>query len=232
MKTNEMKAGKFFLLGLLAFSILFFEFLVLFLDSFLTGKSLKEMNLWRENWYFLIIHWTITIAIWGIGISLIISWLKKKGFLFQIFSFDLKGRTIIMIFISLILVLSLSIFESILFSSKIPQITAEFLNFSKLHGNKAIFLSIYQNIYYFFESLIVVFIVALFHHGGELLSKIKWLPWGGIGLLLTWGLGHFISHPSGAFYMLILSVLIGVIYILSGKNFYPTFLFLLFSFII
>ncbi len=232
MKENSLKPGKSLLLGLLTFGILVFEFLVLLLDSFLSGKSLKEMNIWRENWYFLIIHWTITVTIWGIGIFLIISWLKRKGFLSRIFSFDLRKRTVLMILFSLILALSLSIFELILFSSKIPQISREYLNFSKLHGNKAVFLSIFQNIYYFFESLIVVFIVAFFHEAGELLSKIKWIPWGGIGLLLTWGLGHFFSHPSGVVYILILSIFIGLIYILSRKNFYPTFAFMLLSFII
>jgi hypothetical protein len=227
-----MKTGRFFLFGLLSFSLLLLEFPVLFLDTILTGKSLHELNLWHQKWYFLIIHWTITVTIWGLGIFLILFWLKRKDFLAQVFSFDLKGKGLKMVLISLILVLILSIFERIFFSSNIPQISNEYFNFSKLHGNKAIFLSIFQNIYYLFESIIVVLIVAFFNKGGELLSRIKGFPWGGIGLLFTWGFGHFVSHPTGALYMLILSILIGIVYILSGKNFFSTFAFTFFSFII
>jgi hypothetical protein len=98
------------------------------------------LNLWKERWYYLVFHWSITIIIWLIGALLVFIWLKKREILSNIFSF----------------------IESKNFSYKSFQIIKEFLCFQKIHGRNACILSIFQNIYYFFESSLIILIVAFF----------------------------------------------------------------------
>lgn len=231
MKDFSLKGTTYFLLGFLVFFILTSEFAVLYLDSLIAGKSLRELNLWKEKWYFLLQHWILTILIWGTGAFLILFWLKKRGILQNVFSFGLRKKTLIMITFAIIIVLALSILEAKIFSQKLFQITREFTGFQKVHGRNALILSVFQNLYYFFESLLVILIIAFFQMAGELWFNWKKIPWGSIGLFLTWGLGHFISHPQGALYIAVFSLIPGIIYLLSDKNFYPLFLLVFTSFI-
>ncbi len=231
MKDSILKGSKFFFLGLLIFFLLASEFLVLFLDSFITGKSLGELNLWKERWYFLVLHWIITISIWGTGALLILLWLKRKEFLQQIFSFSLEKRFLPAILFSIITSLIFSSIESTFSSLKGLQIIREFSGFAIIHGKNAIILSIFQNLYYFFESYLVVLILSFFHTAGELWFRLKKIPWGSLGLFLTWGMAHFVSHPEGALFIAIFSLIPGFIYVLFWKNFYSTFLLVFLSFI-
>lgn len=231
MKAFSLKGGTFFFLGLLVFFILVSEFVVLHLDSLIAGKSLRELNLWKGKWYFLVQHWTVTILIWGTGAFMILFWLKRTGNLQQVFSFAFRKKTLIMITFVIIIALALSILEAKTFSQRLFQITREFTSFQKIHGRNALILSLFQNLYYFFESLLVILIIAFFQMAGELWFNWKKIPWGSIGLFLTWGLGHFISHPQGAFYIAIFSLTPGIVYLISEKNFYPVFLLVFMSFI-
>lgn len=231
MKDISVKGRAFFFFGILVFLLLTSEFLVLYLDSLITGKSLRELNLWKEDWYFLVLHWIMTILIWGTGAFLILFWLKRKGNLHQIFSFRPQTKTFVMIAIAIIFAFALSILEAKIFSQKLFQITREFSSFYKIHGRNAPVLSIFQTIYYLFESFLVVLMVALFHRSGELWFNGENIPWGSFGLFLTWGLGHFLSHPQGALYIAIFSLIPGFLYLFSRKNFFPVFLFVFMSFI-
>ncbi len=231
MQDSVLKGIKFLFFGLLVFLLLASEFLVLFLDSFITGNGFGELNVWKERWYSLVLHWIITILIWGTGAFLVLSWLKRKGFLQQIFSFSLEKRFFLATLFAIAIALIFSFIESIFLPQKGFQIIREFSSFTKNHGRNAIILSIFQNLYYFFESFLVALILAFFQLAGELWFKLKKIPWGSLGLFLTWGMAHFISHPEGALFVAIFSLIPGFIYVLFGKNFYPTFLFVFLSFI-
>lgn len=231
MKELNLKGKSFFLLGISSFLLLASEFFVLFLDSLILGKSLGKLNLWKENWYFLVFHWIITILIWGTGTSLILLWLKRREVFYKIFPLSSIVKTLTLIALAIIIAFVLSILEAKLFSQGLFQIVREFEGFYNVHGKNAIILSIFQNIYYFFESLLVVLIVAFFQTAGEIWFKLKIVPWGSIGLFLTWGLGHFLSHPQGALYIAVFSLIPGFFYMFSDKNIFSVFFFVFFSFI-
>ena len=74
-----------------------------------------------------------------------------------------------------------------------------------------------------------LFILSFFQMAGEKKFKYIYIPWGGLGVALTWGVLHFTSIEN-AVYAAVMSTIIGIVYILGKKAFIPTFLmtFLLF----
>ncbi|MGB9788953.1 MAG: hypothetical protein ACPLVD_09150 [Dictyoglomus turgidum] len=121
-----------------------------------------------------------------------------------------------MLFISILIVLLFTCVEVKIDHVAEPQIYQEYNKFIQRYGNKALIISIFRNLYYFVETIIVLLIIAL-----------GW-NWS----FINRGLGHFLSHPQGAIYVDIWTLVEGLIYILSNKNVYSTFLvfFLMFIF--
>jgi hypothetical protein len=72
------------------------------------------------------------------------------------------------------------------------------------------------------ESTIVILLLALFQKAGEVWTISPPVPWGGIGLLLTWGVANLGTHPQGAIYVLVFSVLFVVAFVVSRKSFAVT----------
>lgn len=229
---NQIKARDFFLRAILLIVILATEFLVCFLDAFVDGRDTSQLVQFSKHWYAMVSHWIITLIIWGTGITLLYRWSKKKGVLNELLRFNFTKRTSIMLFISILIVLLVSFIEAKIFKESIPQVYQGFKIFVKMYGSKAFIVTIFQNIYYFVESIMVLFIIAFFQRAGELWFKKETVPWGGIGLSLTWGLLHFIAHPTVALYISIWALFLGVMYILNQKNVYPTFAVIFLMFII
>lgn len=71
--------------------------------------------------------------------------------------------------------------------------------------------------YYLLESAIVTYLVALFQEFGE--TKIKKVPWGAIGISLTWGLVHIFSKGIvDGIICLVIAFVLGLAYIACNKN--------------
>lgn len=78
-----------------------------------------------------------------------------------------------------------------------------------------------QYVYYAFESLLIVLIVA---HGQTALEnwlgKTKWIPYGGILLAATWGLVHISTQDiATGIFSVIQALLFGSIYMVLNKDF-------------
>lgn len=79
-------------------------------------------------------------------------------------------------------------------------------------------------LYYVVEGIYIVWMIGVFQMLGEVSAKKKSIPWGGIGLALTWGVLHYftkgmtqlIAHS-------ILSVVMGILFLISRRNFWPPF---------
>lgn len=82
-----------------------------------------------------------------------------------------------------------------------------------------------QYIYYAFESLLMVLIIA---HGQKAFDNwfaIKYIPFGGILLAVTWGLIHiFTQGVATGIYAIIQAILYGSIYIILNKDYKFTYM--------
>jgi len=228
----EVKASKFFLIAIGLFFVLGSEFLVLFIDVYVDGRTMSQFGVWSIHWYAAIIHWAITILVWGTAIAFTIRWTRRRGTISGLLTFDVNSKTALWIGVVVILLVVGTAFERGLSGLGVPEVVREYRGFIRKYGEFALPVTVAQYVYYFFESELVVLVTALFQRAGELWSKKSSVPWGGIGLLLTWGGAHFLSHPEGALYTTIYAMVIGSVYLLSSKNFLPTYCTVILAFFI
>jgi hypothetical protein len=227
-----IRPGRFLVNGFLIFVLLGCEFFVLFLDVLVDGRNFSQIGVWNIHWYATIVHWLVTFLLWGTGLLLLFRWIRKNKLLGDLFKFDLDKPAIIWIAVAVLLVVIETALEIITESETVPQVYREYLRFAARYGKFALPVSIVQVSYYAVESTMVLAMAAFFQRAGELWTKREVIPWGGIGLVLTWGLVHFLSHPAGAFYTVGWAFIIGLVYVLSKKNAYPTFAVLFLAFIL
>lgn len=230
-KSNKPKAIMYLLFAVIAFGILGLEFVVLIVTGLIDGKSLTEIGSWPAHWYEIIFHWSNTIFIWLFGIFLIVRWIIKKDVLQDLVSFKYSKHTHMQVLLALGIVLLIAFFQSYNDKTQVPQIYIEFKGFLNMYGSNALFVTFFQVMYYFVEMLLVLLIIIFFQRFGELFFKNSFIPFGSIGLMLTWGMIHFISHPEGALSITIWAFIPGCFFLYSKKSFFPAYLFLVLGFI-
>jgi hypothetical protein len=219
MKNSEVKPIIYLLIGLIIFSLLGLEFLVFFLSRLVDGRAASQAFSWPVNWYGAIFHWTLTIILWAAGAWMIYAWAKRKGVLADVLRVNFNKRDIVMMAIGVAFVIVYELVYSRLTGLRIPQIWREYQGFQSMYGSQALIVSLFQNLYYLMEFVMVVLMIAFFQRAGELWSKLTWFPWGGIGLGLTWGLIHLVTNPQGAVGVIYFGLLLGIFFILSKKSF-------------
>jgi len=229
----SLKARNYFIKGLTAFAFLSLEFAVIALEYLVfdlpKGSGFK---LWSPLWYRLIIHWGLTIMVWTSGSLYFYRWARKNGVLDELFSFKLNKISAVLSIVAVLACLGINylVGSTIEDNDAFPQILIEFNAFKRIYGNKAFIISIFQNLYYICETLLVAWTVAFMQKAGEALTNRKFI-WGALGAALTWGLVHFVSHPVGAVFTVIGAFIYGIIYLVTEKSFYPVFLFIWLSFV-
>jgi hypothetical protein len=76
--------------------------------------------------------------------------------------------------------------------------------------------------YYFFEGVMMAWITDAFQTAGESLFHKIWIPWGGIGLALTWGVLHFFTKGlSMGIVAVFFGFFAGVLFVLGQRNTWP-----------
>lgn len=228
--TNTVRPVGYFINALLIFALLGSELLVLFLSRIIDGRELSHVFSWPVHWYGAVSHWVITITIWGIGALLLINWAKRKGVFTELIDLNFNRKAMLFSLIGAGSFLIYS-FIYIINGYELPQIYNEYIGFKKMYGDTALVVSLFQNIYYLVEFILVTAMIALFQRAGELWFKFRVIPWGGIALMVTWGAIHLLTHPQGALVLIVWSLIPGLLYVLSERNFYPVYLFLLVGFI-
>lgn len=84
--------------------------------------------------------------------------------------------------------------------------------------------TISQYLYYIVEGIHIVWMISIFQTLGDMSTKKKSIPWGGIGLAFTWGVLHlFWKGPTQLIAHSILSVVMGILFLMSRRNFWPPF---------
>lgn len=112
------------------------------------------------------------------------------------------------------------IVKMLILKQDVPKFIGETMAFYKASGTAGLGASFLQHLYYLAEMLLCCYMLRLFQEAGERLIKPGSIPYGGMMLGLLWGLAiHTISKGFGVgFYMLLLSMAWGIIYLLSKKN--------------
>ncbi len=229
---NPVKWSTFLLLGMIAFGFLGLEFGVLFISRIVDGRSLDQVAQWPIHWYGAIFHWSLTILVWTSGILLIGFWLKKKVLMDSLIDFKITKKTLLYTVIAILFVILYELIASLFSNEFTLQVIKEYRGFQNMYGHQAFIVTLFQVLYYAFEMLLVFLMIVMFQKMGEQLFKNKVIPFGSIGLMLTWGMIHFLSHPSGALGVTIWALIPGLFYIFGGKRFLPVYVLLLLGFII
>lgn len=229
---NQPKSYAYLILALLAFSFLGLEFVVLFISRIIDGRTFAQIGNWPIHWYGAIAHWTITMFIWLLGCYVIVTWLKRTGVLEDLSDFRFHSRVYDLIFMAVVIVAISALIQSLVNDAQIPQVFAEFKGFEKMYGGQALIVTFFQVLYYFMEMLLVTLMIILFQQFGEMIFKKKYIPYGSIGLMITWGMIHFISHPAGALGVTIWALIPGLLFVYGNKSFWPVYLLLVLGFII
>ena len=229
---KEPKSIAYLLLAMIAFGFLGLEFGVLFISRIIDGRSLNELGNWPIHWYGAIAHWVITIIVWLIGVILIVTWAKRRKVLNELIDFKTSKRVFILTFIAIVIVVISAFIQMLINDTVIPQVLSEYRGFVNMYSDKALIVTIFQVLYYFAEMLLVFIMIVLFQKFGELVFKNKYIPYGSIGLMLTWGMIHFLSHPSGALGVTIWALIPGLLYLYGKKSFLPVYVLLVLGFLI
>lgn len=229
---KEPKNVMYLLGAMIAFLFLGLEFGVLFISRIIDGRSLSQIGNWPIHWYGAISHWIITVTVWLIGVYLITIWAKKNEVLNQLVDFRLSKKTAYLIIVAVGITFVSAFIQLVINNHQIPQIYQEYKGFVRMYDDRAFVVTLFQVLYYCVEMLLVFIMIVLFQRFGERVFKNTSIPYGSIGLMLTWGMIHFVSHPAGALYVTIWAVVPGLFYVFGGRRFLPVYLLLVIGFII
>jgi len=229
---KETRSIMYFLFAMIAFGFLGLEFGVLFISRLVDGRSLAQVGQWPIHWYGAIAHWMMTMVVWLSGVLLIWLWVKKRGLMDSLIDFKVTKKTLYYTLVAVVIVVLSAVIQSLINDTTIPQVFSEYRGFERMYGENALIVTIFQVLYYFVEMLLVFLMIVLFQRMGEQLFKNKYIPYGSIGLMLTWGMIHFVSHPAGALGVTLWALIPGLLYIYGEKKFIPVYVLLVLGFII
>lgn len=210
MKQKEAK-GIYLLYALLTFLAFAGEVVVVVVEHAIYGIDMNDWGIAQT-----IIHWAATCIIWGFSAYLLTRFSKKKlGF--NPFDFNEKPNTKQML-IALIVSILFVVYMTFLWDWQLKPI-AEFFNKMDRFSTFGIVAFVFQNVYYVFESILMFLLIAFGQAFGEKAFDSSKIPWGGILLSLTWGLGHiFTKDLATGLFSLFWGTSFGIVYLLMNKN--------------
>lgn len=178
-----------------------------------------------------IVHWVLTITVWvGGGIGLLLWALRRTDF-------RLRGEARLRIgvprwsAVAALVVVTLAA-QWTLQGGVLPPL-AEHNALVERFGDAGTMAWLVQIAYYVAELFVIVLIIGFGQRAGEGWFRSKWVPWGGIILAMTWGLVHFLTQDAATgIYGVALSLVMGTVHTLTGKNLLITYPILLAIFIL
>lgn len=230
-KEKNIKGGTYFSLAMLCFLGLGLDGLLIFVDYLIFGEAARA-GFSHYTWYMHVTHWGMVVVVWSSIVWYTCKKLSKKEKLAEVFNVSLSKKQVINIGIALVVSIVFTCLEQLLDAGTLPQIVREYTSFSKEFGNKALLMSIFQNVYYVFEVALVVLLLALMQKAGEEWFKNKRIPYCAVGLTFTWGLGHISHGGLAALWVMAFSAAVGLFFVLLKKNVWATYFMILFIFII
>ncbi len=227
----ESSPWKYLLAALLLFALLGCDLLSLLAGRLVDGRPLLDSRHWSINWYATVFTFLCSSAMWCFGVLFALRWLREQPNYAERLRLGWDRRTGVLLIASLVLIFLDAVATGALSDGTFPQIAQQYSGFDRKYGSHAAVVSTFQYVYYVFECLAVVLMVVCFQRAGELWFRRAAVPWGSVGLVSTWGVIHFISHPSGALGVTIWSSLPGVLYLIGRRNLIPVFSILFLAFV-
>ncbi len=228
--TSRFKEGlKFLEYALDAFAVIGFELLLAYVvePMIFDNRTMKEYEAWMT-----ILHWVITCTGWGIGIALIIRECKNKSGI-DLFS-DFKATGLFKNCEKISLIQWVMIVAGVvicLISTWIDWSGSKVLAELAYRGP---LLFVFQYIYYLFEVALVLLIIVFGQMAFEKWTGNNSIPFGGILVALTWGLGHWLTKGSlgTGLYTAFGGFVFGSAYVLTNRNLKLSYLLLCIMFIL
>lgn len=206
---KKVSGTQYFLLALSAFAGIGLEVvLALGIEPVIYGAPIKE---WTDLQA--ISHWVITCILWG-AVSWGIIRFAKKNLNFDIFQ---KGSKVavwqwLLIILFIIGSLCLSYFDW--GGSKVLQ---------EFYANGPVKF-IFQYLYYIFETILVTLILIFGQNAFEKWFQKRNIPYGGIIVAITWGIGHFFTKDIATGIVTMISGLaFGSVYLLTNRDIRKTY---------
>lgn len=202
------KGSDFLFLALYAFAGFAFELLLAYVIEPFMGIAIDSMTT-AQN----IVHWIITCIVWGlIGWLLIRVSREKYGFDIMEEKSSLKIRQYLLCALCILII---AYVQSLDWGGFRPLI-----EFEKQGALKFVF----QYIYYFFETFLFSLIIIFGQKAFEIWFKRENIPYGGMVLALTWGIGHILSKGSIQIGLLtaLSGFLFGAAYLIVGRDYKKT----------
>lgn len=166
----------------------------------------------------------LVVGLWAAGIGVAYHWSRSRGVFQQLFTWEHDATVLAASLAAVALHLLNNVVMSVLETGSLaPQMLGEYALYVSTYGppeGTAVYAL--QLLYYLVESLIVVGMIALYQRAGERDFDANYVPWGGIGLALTWGALHALM--SGSLEVLVLPLAMGVVYLVGKKHAVPVFL--------
>ena len=206
---KEISGGKYMRLALLAVVGFCLEFVLAFMvEPFIFGVLLNDYSTPQ-----FIAHWTTTCIVWGLVGWWIIVTAKNK---YQ-FNALKKGKRMVW-WQWLIVVICIAVSVSVSYHNWDGfKVIKEFTNLGVLKF-------VFQYIYYLFETMLVTLVLVFSQKAFEKWFHKTYIPYGGVLLALTWGIGHFVTKDilTGIF-CLIVSFAYGSFYLISNRDVLKTY---------
>ena len=227
-KNRFFKGLDFLGYSLGAFGVIGFELLLAYvIEINVYGYDFRSFNMWQS-----ILHWTLTVIVWIVGGLYIVKDCARKSEVDLMKNFREKSliqgaremsltQWVLLITGTVICLVSTWIDWG---GSKVIR------EFSK----KGPVLFTFQYIYYLAEVFLVLLIIVFGQYAFEKWFKNDKIPYGGIVVALTWGLGHWLTKGSlvAGIYTAIGGFVLGSAYLLTRRNLRLSYLFLCIMFIL
>lgn len=198
---EKKEASDFLALGLYAFAGFGLEILLSMLLPNILGVKYSDYSLVHHC-----IHLTLTCILWG-AMTIFLVNLSKRRYSFDIMKYNEMPNSKQWLGAVIIAVLVIAITTIISGGFKPVQEYDGIVRF------------IFQNIYYLFETSLIVLTIAFGQKFGDMITKKENFPTGGLFLALTWGLVHILTQsPLTGIYTFCMAVLYGIVYLLLKKN--------------
>ena len=206
---SRTRPGTYLNLALIAFALLGLELVFLIVEPLLPFPA--------DSVEAAVAHWVLTSVAWVSGSIGLVMWARNRTDLNQMgFSRPRVGAARWSA-IALLVVITLA-GQWVLRGGVLPPV-AEYAVLSDHFGDAGTLAWLVQVAYYIAELGPIILIIRFGQRAGELWLRNVQIPWGGITLAMTWGLVHFLTQDAATgVYGIVLSLVMGAIYVLTGRR--------------
>ena len=209
---KKQTGGAFLSLALTAFLGLGMELLLVSFEQWLYGLPMGDFSLPQQ-----IFHWILTCVVWG-AFALLLLRSARRSYGYDLLALGkgcpLSGWCWLGAAGALILCIAINAF-----SWGTLKVLGEWAGKTPLQFA-------FQYLYYLFETLLVLLLIAFGQRAGELWFHTARVPWGGLAAGLSWGLVHTLSKGEllVGLTAMAAALLYGVLYLLVHKRMLPAYL--------